>query len=112
MVVEYNDIDAASLEFSNFTGRSGAAINGDQQPWVVLLKATFDALAAQSVALLHPQRQKEVRRRAVSTEHFCEQRQGGHSIDIVISKQHYAFVRIQRIQNPGNCSRHLREQKW
>ena len=77
-------------------GRSGAAINGDQQLWAILLEATFDALAAQPVALLHPQRQKEFRRRAVTAQHFREQRQGGHAIDIVISKQHDAFMRIQR----------------
>ena len=111
-MVEHYDINAAFFEFSNFVGRSCAAINGDQQLRAVLLEATFDALAAQPVALLHPQRQKEFRRRAVTAQHFCEQRQGGHSIDIVVPKQHDAFTRIQRTQNPSDCCTHLREQKW
>jgi hypothetical protein len=63
VVVEHYDIDAALLEFSNFTNRSSAAINGDQQLWTVLLEATFDAFSAQPVAFLHPQGQKEFRSR-------------------------------------------------
>src|SRR5262245_12461562 len=112
MVVQDNDIDAALLKFSNFTDRSSAAINGDQQLWTILLEAAFDAFAAQPVALLHPQRQKKLRGCAVTAQHFREQRQGSHAIDIVVSKQHDAFARIQRSQNPGDCCAHLREQKW
>ena len=80
----------------------------------MLLKATFDAFAAQPVALLHPQRQKEFRSRdcGITAQHFREQRQGGHAVDIVISKEHNAFVRIQCTQNPSDCCTHLREQKW
>ena len=83
---EHDDVDSAGLDFSYFTGRSGAALNGDQQLWAILLEATFDTLATQPVPLLHPQRQKEFRRRAVTAQHFREQRQGSHAIDIVISE--------------------------
>jgi len=37
---------------------------------------------------------------------------GSHAIDIVISKQHDAFVRIQRTKDPSDRCAHLREQKW
>jgi len=78
----------------------------------MLLEAPFEALMAQSVSLFHSQRQKQFRRRAITAQHFREQGQGGHAIDIVISEQHDSFVRIQRSQNPSNCRMDLREQKW
>jgi hypothetical protein len=112
VVIEHYDVDAAVLEFGNFSGRSGAAVNRDQQFWAILLKAALDALATQPVALLHPQGQKQFWSHAVSTQQFREQHEGGHSIDIVISEQHDAFVRIEGIQNPTDCRTHLREQKW
>src|SRR4029453_9469911 len=112
MVVEDNDIDAALLKFRNFTCRSSAAINSDQQLWTILLEAAFDAFAAQPVALLHSQRQKKSRRRAITAQHFCVQRHRSHSINIVVSKQHDAFARTQRTQSPPDRCPHLQEQEW
>ena len=112
MVIEDDDIDTTFLEFGDFAGRSGAAINCDQQMRMMLLEAAFHAFVAQAVAFLHSQRQKKVRGCSISAEHLRQQGERCHPIDVIISKQHDAFARIQRSQDPSDCCAHLRQQKW
>src|SRR5215469_17203010 len=77
----------------------------------MLFETTLYTFAAQSVALLHAQRQKQFRRAAVRTQHFIEQRQRSHPIHIVIPEQHDAFTSIKRSENTSNRRIHLWEQK-
>src|ERR1041384_6763621 len=64
----------------------------------MLFEATLNAFAAQAVALLPAQRQKQFSRSrgTVSAQHFIEQRQRSHAIYIVIPEKHDAFASIQR----------------
>ena len=114
MVIEHDDVHVALFKFSDLTGRSSAAIDGDEQLRPMLFETTLEAFVTQPVTFFHTQRQKEFRSRdcGISAQHFIEQRQRGHAVNIVISKQDDAFVPIQRGENPRDGCPHLRQQKW
>src|SRR5215831_8262064 len=86
VMIEHDNVHAALSKFSDLTGRSSAAIDGDEQLRPMLLKTTLDTRPTQPVALLHPQGQKQVLSRdcGISAQHFSEQRQRVDDIDIVI----------------------------
>ena len=110
-MIEHNDIDAPAFQVGDLIDRRGAAIDGDQELRPMLLPATIDAFRTHAVAFLHPQRQKQFRRGAVAAQHFCEQRERGHAIDIVVAKKHDAFAVIDRAQNAGHGRGHVWEEK-
>src|SRR5213596_477269 len=72
MVIQHDHVDATSFELGDFSHRRGAAVNRDEQLRVMLFETTLDAFPAQSIALLHTQRQKQLWRAAVSPQNFIE----------------------------------------
>ena len=77
----------------------------------MFFETALDAFAAQAIALLHAQWQKQFGGAPISAQHFIEQSQRSHAIDIVITKEHDAFALIQCSENARNCNAHLRQQK-
>ena len=112
MMIEHDHVHAASLKLGNLSHRSGPAIDGHEQLRPILLETTLDTFAAQAVALLHAQGQKQFRRATVCAQHFREQRKRSHPIYIVIAEEHNAFVLVQCSENTRNRRFHLRQQKW
>ncbi len=58
VMIEDDDVDAAAFQLGDFRKGGGAAINRDQELRMIFLATAIDALRAQPVAFLHPQRQE------------------------------------------------------
>ena len=94
MVVEDNDLYATRGKIDNLRSRRSSAVEGNEKLRMKLFEAPLNTFAAQAVAFLHPQRQKQVRRCAESAEGFGQQRERSHAIDIVIAKEHDSLPAI------------------
>src|SRR6266550_4142241 len=75
-------------------------------------KATFDTFVTQAIALLHPERQKQIRGTARRPQQLGQQSKGGNAINVVISKQNDPLSPIDRVDDPRYSPVHLRQQKW
>ena len=69
----------------------------------------FYTFMAQPVAFLHPQRQKQIRRRAVALQHLRQQRERRHSVHVVITEKNDALAAIDRFKNSLDGGGHIRQ---
>jgi hypothetical protein len=48
---------------------------------------------------------------AVRAQHFVKEREGGHSIDIVVSEKNNSLASVDCLQNSIDCVLHVRQQE-
>ncbi len=111
VVIEHDHFHPAGAQERDLIERGRPAIDRDQELRLMLRAAALHAFAAKAVAFLHPQRQEERRRGAVSAEHGREQRERSDAIDIVVAEKNDALPAIDRLEDPRDRELHLRQEK-
>ena len=113
VMIEHNHVYAASLEIDNLIYRRSPAIDRDQKLRAEASRNT-DQYFRGSGRSLPPSATAEiipVPRHRISAQHFRQQRERGHSIDIVIAEEHDPLMSIQRRENSRDRRLHVRQQK-
>ena len=110
-MIEHDHIHATPPNVGDLGNRRGAAIDRNQELRATLLQTALNAFTAQAVAFLHPKRQEQFGRGAIRTQHFRQQRNRRHSIDIVIAKKDDPFTSIHCAEHSLDSRLHIWKQK-
>src|SRR5260370_22829311 len=94
MVIEHNYVHTAFAKIDNLRSRRCPTVERDEELRMILFDATLNTLATQTVAFFHPQRQKQIRRTAVSAQRFEQSSDRRHSVDIVIAEKNNSVTPI------------------
>ena len=111
VVIDDDCVDSSLPQPRDLRERGGAAIDGDKQPGPVLLHATLDAVLAEAVALLHPEREERFHLRAEAAQDAPEQGAGGDAVDVVVAEDDDALLRGDGLENAVGGAAQVGEQE-